>query len=187
MFIFIINDVMNATITTIEIIANAVHIDATDERTDTINIVENDVSVINTNADMNTTNSIATKSTTTIANAVDIDATNERTNTINIDESDVSVINTNADTNAIKEITIASNEDDNKEKEKADVVTIDSNSNDEEMRFDNFYESKKVNTIEQNSKIIKAKNSIASIKFFTTLLTMSRVRLLTIKSRRTIN
>jgi hypothetical protein len=143
------------------------------------------VSVINTNADTSTTNSIATKSTTTIANAADIDATNERTSTINIDENDVSVINTNADTNATKKITIASNEESNKKKKRADVVTIDSN--DEKMRFNNFCESKKVNTIEQNSKTIKAKNSIASIKFLTILLTMSRVRFLTIKSRRTIN
>jgi hypothetical protein len=52
----------------------------------------------------------------TIANAVDIDAINERTNTINIDENDVSVFNTNANTNATKKITIASNEEDNKEK-----------------------------------------------------------------------
>jgi hypothetical protein len=37
------------------------------------------------------------------------------------------------------------------------------------MKFDNFCESKKTNTIEQNSKTIKAKNSIASIKFFTIL------------------
>ncbi len=51
------------------------------------------------------------------------------------------------------------------------------------MRFDNFCESKKVNTIKQNSKMIKAKNLIASIKSFTILLTMSRVRFLTIKSR----
>jgi putative ubiquitin-RnfH superfamily antitoxin RatB of RatAB toxin-antitoxin module len=187
MFIFIINDVMNATIATIETIANAVQTDAINERTDTINIVENDVNVINTNADTNTTNSIATKNTTTIANAIDIDATDERTNTINIDENDVSVINTNADTNVTKKITIASNEENNKERKKANVVTIDSNSNDEKMRFNNFYESKKVNTIEQNSKTIKAKNSIARIKFLTTLLTMSRVRSLTIKSRRIIN
>jgi putative ubiquitin-RnfH superfamily antitoxin RatB of RatAB toxin-antitoxin module len=74
------------------------------------------VTVINTNADTSTTNSIATKNTTTIANAVDIDAIDERTSTINIDESDVSVINTNADTNVIKKITIASNEENNKEK-----------------------------------------------------------------------
>jgi hypothetical protein len=185
MFTFIINDVMNATIATIETIANAVHIDATNERTDTINIVESDVSVINTNADTSTTNLIATKSTTTIANAIDIDATNERTSTINIDENDVNVINTNANTNATKEIMIASNEENNQKKEKTNVVTIDSN--DEKMKFDNFCESKKANTIEQNSKTIKAKNSIVNIKSFTILLTMSRVRLLTIKSRRIIN
>jgi hypothetical protein len=118
-----------------------------------------------------------------IANAIDIDAINERTSTINIDESDVSVINTNADTNATKKITITSNEKNNKKKKKTNVVTIDSNSNDEKMRFNNFYESKKVNTIEQNSKTIKAKNSIANIKSFTILLTMFRVRSLTIKSR----
>jgi hypothetical protein len=55
------------------------------------------------------------------------------------------------------------------------------------MRFDDFYESQNINTIEQNSNTIKAKNSIASIKFFTIFLIMSRVRSLTIKSKRTIN
>jgi hypothetical protein len=55
------------------------------------------------------------------------------------------------------------------------------------MRFNNFYKSQNINTIEQNSNTIKAKNSIANIKFFTIFLTMSRVRFLTIKSRRTIN
>ncbi len=166
---------MNAAIATIETIANAVHINATNERTDTINIVESDVSVINTNADTNAT----------IANAIDTDATNERINMINIDKSDVNVINTNADTNVTKKITIASNERNDKEKEKKNVVTIDSN--DEKMKFDNFCELKKINQIEQNSKTIKAKNSIASIKSLTILLTMSRVHFLTIKSRRTIN
>ncbi len=172
---------MNATIATIETISNVVHIDATTERTDTINIDENDMSAINTNTNTNAT----------IANAIDTNATNERTNTINIDENDVNVINTNADTNATKKIvtkkttntniTIASNEENNKKKEKEDVVTIDLN--DEKMRFDEFCESKKANTIEQNSKTIKTKNSIANIKFFTIFLTMSRIRSLTIKSR----
>jgi hypothetical protein len=125
---------MNATIATIEMIANVVHINATIERINTINIDENDVSVINTNADMNAT----------IANAININATNERINTINIDENDVSVINTNANTNVTKEIitkkttntsiTITSNEENDKKKKRKNVVTI--NSNDEKMKFD---------------------------------------------------
>jgi hypothetical protein len=69
---------MNATIATIEMIANAVHIDAINERTDTITIVERDMNVINTNADTSTTNSIATKNKTKITNAINIDATNCR-------------------------------------------------------------------------------------------------------------
>ncbi len=178
---------MNAIIATIKIIANIVQIDAINKRINTINIVENDVNMINTNANTNTTNSIATKNTMTIANAINIDATNKRTSTINIDENNVNMINTNANTNVTKEIMIANNEENNKKKKKTNIIIIDSNLNDEKMRFNNFYESKKINTIEQNSKTIKAKNSIASIKFLTIFLTMSRVRFLTIKSKRTIN
>jgi hypothetical protein len=88
--------------------------------------------------------------------------------------------------------TFANNEKNNdKEKRKKNVITVDSNSNsnskNDEMKFNDFYKSQNINTIKQNSNTIKAKNLIASIKFFMILLTMSRVRFLTIKSKRTIN
>jgi putative ubiquitin-RnfH superfamily antitoxin RatB of RatAB toxin-antitoxin module len=60
--------------------------------------------VINTNANTNASNLIATKSTTTIANVIDIDVINERTSTINIDENDMNVINTNVNINATNSI-----------------------------------------------------------------------------------
>jgi asparagine N-glycosylation enzyme membrane subunit Stt3 len=114
---------------------------ATNERTSMINIDESDMSSINTNADTSATNKIVT-------NTIHTNATNTRTNTINIDKSDVSMTNTNTDMSVTNtNIIIASNEkNDDKEKEKEEVVTINSNSNSNsnvnEIRFDDFCESK---------------------------------------------
>ncbi len=155
MFIFIINNIIDATNATIETIANVVHIDVTTQLTSTINIDKNNVNVINTNANMSATNELA-------RNEIHISAINESTSIINIDESNVSVINTNINTN-VKNKIVSNKKNDNKEKK--NVVTIESNDN--QMRFDNFCKSKNTNTIEQNSNTIKTRNLIAIIKFIT--------------------
>ncbi len=63
----------------------------------TINIDENDVNVINTNANTNAINKLA-------RNTIHMNATDKSTNIINIDENNVNVINKNANTNATNEI-----------------------------------------------------------------------------------
>jgi hypothetical protein len=117
------NDVMNAAIAAVETVADAVHTGAADERTGTINIDESDVSVANTNADTGATNEIAAGGTANTGAAEDTAGTIAAEGT--------------ADTG----ITVASNEgDDEKEREREDVVTVDSD--DDEVRFDDSCGSK---------------------------------------------